>query len=759
MSELINKYRIYCTTDNKWEYIWDTSAPTTCPVNGVHTVNANSVSILGNVKRIQDIDTTASPYTITGYNFYRANTTSGAITINLKPAAENKDRVIIFQNISGINTLTIDGNAAETIGGSATASVTGNKGMLKIQSNGSNWVVLEIRTTDGDNLLDGTLYADNFDKGDVIVNNGLDTTAISGADNTFLKADSTQASGLVFVTETVLGDSNVAASAGINVNKLADGSVSNTEFQYINSVTSNVQDQLDVMVDGPVSATDNAVVRFDGTTGKLAQNSGVLIDDSNNVTGLFYLEVNDLSAPANPGAGKGRIYKKTGNDGIWWKPDAAGPELDLTVASTLTAAEVTQLENIDTTTISSTQWGYLGTTNQAIATTDAVTFNGVTSTAVINMSSNKITNLATPTVGTDAANKSYVDSVAQGLDIKNSARVATTVAGTLASSFENGDVIDGVTLVTGDKILIKNQVTGSENGIYEVAASGAPTRALDLQVGASGASVFTFIEEGTVNKDSGWVCTSDVGADVVGTDSLIFVQFSGAGQIIAGDGLLKTGNTLDVRVDTTSIVISSDILEIKNAPTSKGELLTFNATEQASLAASGTNNYVLVADSTQATGLKWAEVPIRSWIFQDVKTTGTFGGTATGDSTWRKRTLNTTVVNGGSEVTLATDQLTLAAGSYHIRVKSSFYKTQGTRIRLQNITDTSTLAHSINSWASDLNDVAINADIEMYVNLGASKVYEVQYACDRTQSNDGLGIPSGISGVSEIYTNIVLTKL
>jgi len=152
----------------------------------------------------------------------------------------------------------------------------------------------------------------------------------------------------------------------------------------------------------------------------------------------------------------------------------------------------------------------------------------------------------TPTDANDVASKSYVDSSISGLDVKNSVRAATTAAGTLASDFENGDTIDGVTLATGDRILIKDQTSGSENGVYVVEASGAPTRASDFDADAEvTAGAFFFVEEGTTNGDSGFVLTTD-GTITLDTTSLTFAQFSGGGQITAGDGLTKTGNTIDV---------------------------------------------------------------------------------------------------------------------------------------------------------------------------------------------------------------------
>jgi hypothetical protein len=172
----------------------------------------------------------------------------------------------------------------------------------------------------------------------------------------------------------------------------------------------------------------------------------------------------------------------------------------------------------------------------------------------VSFNNNKITNLATPTDETDAATKAYVDSAAQGIDWKASVRVATTVGSPELLTYANGTVVDGVTLSTGDRILIKNQATGSENGIYVVKESGAPDRSTDADIGAELTSNFAvFVEEGTENADQGYVLTND-GTVTVGTTALTFTQFTGLGQIIAGTGLDKTGNTLDI--DSTVVTLT-----------------------------------------------------------------------------------------------------------------------------------------------------------------------------------------------------------
>lgn len=199
---------------------------------------------------------------------------------------------------------------------------------------------------------------------------------------------------------------------------------------------------------------------------------------------------------------------------------------------------------------------------------------------------------ATPSAG-GAASKEYVDSVAQGLDVHDSVRAATTAALTLATDFENGDAIDGVTLATNDRILIKDQASGIENGIYVVQASGAPARASDWAIGYAAAGAFVFIEEGTVNADNGFVCTNDVGSDVTNTDALTFSQFSGAGQITAGDGLTKSGNTIDAVANATGgLTANANDLEIKVDTTS-------TTTTEANAAVTGANGLsVKVDDST-----------------------------------------------------------------------------------------------------------------------------------------------------------------
>ena len=185
----------------------------------------------------------------------------------------------------------------------------------------------------------------------------------------------------------------------------------------------------------------------------------------------------------------------------------------------------------------------------------------------VSLNSQKITNLATPTADGDAASKSYVDGVSQGLDIKDSCVAATTGNITISTALNNGDTLDGVSLSTNDRVLVKDQSTASENGIYIVGSS--PARADDLAAGADAAGMFTFVEQGTVNADNGFVCTSNKGSAVVGSNNLAFAQFSGAGQITAGDGLDKSANTLSVDLKSNGgLVIESTEIAVDLAASS-----------------------------------------------------------------------------------------------------------------------------------------------------------------------------------------------
>ena len=171
------------------------------------------------------------------------------------------------------------------------------------------------------------------------------------------------------------------------------------------------------------------------------------------------------------------------------------------------------------------------------------------------------------------ATKEYVDAVKQGLDVKDSVRAASTANAAIAT-LDAGQSLDGITLAQGDRVLLKNQTTGSENGIYVINADGtAATRASDFQSGDVSSLAFVFVEEGSSNAQNGYILTN-TGSITVGSTALTFTQFSGAGQIVAGDALTKSGNTLNVGFDNKTLANVSDALRIKGiSQTVNGDLI------------------------------------------------------------------------------------------------------------------------------------------------------------------------------------------
>jgi hypothetical protein len=191
-----------------------------------------------------------------------------------------------------------------------------------------------------------------------------------------------------------------------------------------------------------------------------------------------------------------------------------------------------------------------------------------TPAADLSMAGFKLTSLGTPSADTDAANKGYVDSVAQGLDPKASVVAATTTNGTLATAFANGQVVDGVTLATTNRILIKNQTDATANGIYTVNASGAPTRSTDMDNGTEFPGAFVFVEQGTVNADTGWTCTNNSPV-TLGSTNIVWTQFSGAGTYTANNGVVLNGSVFSFAPESgKGLQTSSNGAAIKLATTS-----------------------------------------------------------------------------------------------------------------------------------------------------------------------------------------------
>ena len=205
------------------------------------------------------------------------------------------------------------------------------------------------------------------------------------------------------------------------------------------------------------------------------------------------------------------------------------------------------------------------------ATSDA------TASKLVKRDSSGNAKVATPTDAAHIATKGYVDAARQGLDVKQSVRVATVSPINLASDLEAGDTIDGVTLVAGDRVLVKNQSTATENGIYVAVASGAASRSSDANgtadTGELKPGTFTFVEEGTTNSDKGFVVSTN-GTITIDATAIAWTQFSGAGSFTAGDGLSQSGNTINVNVVAGRTEITSDAVDIASTYVGQSSITT-----------------------------------------------------------------------------------------------------------------------------------------------------------------------------------------
>ena len=297
----------------------------------------------------------------------------------------------------------------------------------------------------------------------------------------------------------------------------ADGSVTNTKLADMAANTIKVRDANSSGVPSDKAVADTQILIGDGTGFTAAALSGDATMTNAGVVSVATLNQNTTGSSASCTGNSATVTTNANLTGI--------------VTSTGNATAVAN-----------------GAIAIAKLATDPLSYANMTApSASVAFNSQKLTGLADGTAAQDAATKSQVDAAQAGLDAKDSCRVATTANITLSGE----QTIDGVTTTT-DRVLVKNQTTGSQNGIY-VSAAGAWARSTDADANVEvTAGLYTLITEGTTLAGQGFVLTTD-DPITVGTTVLTFSQFSGVGDLVGGTGITKSGNTISVDASQTQI--------------------------------------------------------------------------------------------------------------------------------------------------------------------------------------------------------------
>jgi len=299
-------------------------------------------------------------------------------------------------------------------------------------------------------------------------------------------------------------------------------------------------------------------------------------------------------------------------------------------------------------------------TGNVTAASGTSTFNNVTISGSLDMDSGTsatITGLANPVNDSDAANKGYVDSLAQGIDAKASVVVATTANITLSGT----QTIDGIAVSVGDRVLVKDQSTASQNGIY-LCASSTWTRTTDANTWDELVAAFTFVEKGTTQANNGYIATITAGG-TLGTTAVTFAQFSGAGQITAGAGLTKTGNTLDVGTASSSrIVVNSDNIDLATSGVTVGTYKSVTTDAYGRITA-GTNPTTLSGFGITDTYTS-AQIDTLFGSTESAATSAAAAATSASNASTSATNASTSAGNASTSATAAAASATSAASTY-----------------------------------------------------------------------------------------------
>ena len=336
--------------------------------------------------------------------------------------------------------------------------------------------------------VDGTKIADDSINSEHYVDGSIDTAHIADSQITTAKIADSQITSAK-ITDGTIVNADINASAAIDATKIHDGTISNTEFGFLNGVSSNIQTQLDAK--GASNANLNTI-------------GGLSNSDGNFIVGSGSTWVAENGSTARSSLGLGTISTQAAN---------------------------------------------------------SVAISGGT-----------ITGLGTPSSNSDAATKVYVDNLVAGLQTRAVTRVATTGNVDLSADLQNGDTIDGITLATGNKVLVKSQTDATENGIYDVVASGTANRNSSYNTVEELAGQLVIVQEGSTNADKFFLCTTD-NSGTIGSVDIVFTVVVPSNQ---GDVTLNGVQTLTNKTLTSPVI--SEVVSVSNGnisvlPNGSGKVL------------------------------------------------------------------------------------------------------------------------------------------------------------------------------------------